>query len=178
LGVGQPGTGDRPSVLKAAAGKPLDVKVRAAGLLAAKPRDDIRNTSLDQKPYWHIERARTPGTNQVNVELIVDGRAVESKPLTGDGKLQDLSFQYTPKKSCWMALRIFPSSHTNPVFVEVDDKPIRASRKSAQWCLDAVDVCWNAKKGAIRASEQAAAVAAFDVARVAYKKILAECTED
>ena len=47
---------------------------------------------------------------------------------------------------------VLPSSHTNPVFVLVGDRPIRASRRSAEWCLDAVDVCWEQKKKAIRAN--------------------------
>ena len=77
-----------------------------------------------------------------------------------------------------MALRILPSSHTNPVFVVVDGKPIRASRKSAQWCLDAVDVCWKQKVKQTRAAEQPAAAAAYDVARKAYAKIIAESQAD
>ena len=81
-------------------------------------------------------------------------------------------FEFSPEESCWVALRIFPSSHTNPVFVEVDDKPIRASKKSAQWCLDAVDVCWQHKVKAIReGAERDAAEKAYEVARQAYRKI-------
>ena len=34
-----------------------------------------------------------------------------------------------------------PSAHTNPVFVIVGDQPIRASRRSAEWCLRGVDQC-------------------------------------
>ena len=45
------------------------------------------------------------------------------------------------KKSSWIALRIFPSSHPNPIFAIVDGKPVRASRRSAQWCLAAVNQC-------------------------------------
>jgi hypothetical protein len=37
-----------------------------------------------------------------------------------------------------------------------------------------VDVCWNAKKGNIRASDQPAAEAGYDVAREIYERILAE----
>ena len=33
------------------------------------------------------------------------------------------------KQSSWVALRIYPSSHTNPVFVLVGGKPIRASQE-------------------------------------------------
>jgi len=50
--------------------------------------------------------------------------------------------------SSWVAVRILPSVHTNPIWVEVAGKPVRASRKSAEWCLKAVDVCWDAGAGA------------------------------
>ncbi|MDA0587517.1 MAG: hypothetical protein O2820_09570 [Planctomycetota bacterium] len=51
-------------------------------------------------------------------------------------------------------VRILPSTHTNPVFIQVGDTPIRASRRSAEWCRKAVDVCWNSRKGNIREEEQ------------------------
>ncbi len=178
LGVGEQGAGERPSVLAVKSGQPLEVNVRVAALLADKPRDDIRNKPLDQKPYWHVERARIGDTDQVPVELIVNGQAVARQELVADGSVQDLKFDYTPDRSSWVALRIFPSSHTNPVFVEVDGKPIRASRKSAQWCLDAVDVCWKQKVKQTRPAEQAAAAEAYQVARNAYAKILSESPSD
>jgi hypothetical protein len=71
-------------------------------------------------------------------------------------------------------VRIYPSSHTNPVFVVVGGKPIRASKRSAEWCLKGVDQCWSQKERAIRPAEQEAAKAAYDVAREAYRKVLAE----
>jgi hypothetical protein len=178
LGVGEAGQDGRASVLAADAGTPLEIKVSAAALLADEPVESIREKPLDQKPYWHVERARVGDTNQVPVELIVNGHAVEKQELTADGQARELVFRYTPEASSWVALRIFPSSHTNPVFVEVDGKPIRASKKSAQWCLDAVDVCWNSKVKRIRPEEQPAAAEAYDLARQAYAKILAESQED
>ncbi|HEX5104914.1 MAG TPA: hypothetical protein VFV87_13935, partial [Pirellulaceae bacterium] len=78
----------------------------------------------------------------------------------------------------WIAVRVFPSSHTNPVFVEVDGQPIRASKRSAQWCLDAVETCWNQKVKQTRETEKTAARAAYDVARDAYAKVLAEAFDD
>ncbi|MEX0678206.1 MAG: CehA/McbA family metallohydrolase [Pirellulales bacterium] len=178
LGVGEPGDGGRASVLATAGGTPLEIKVRAAALVADEPVEEIRNKPLDQKPYWHVERARIGNTNKVPVELIVNGHAVQKQELTADGQVRELTFQYTPDRSSWVALRIFPSSHTNPVFVELDGKPIRASKKSAQWCLDAVDVCWEQKVKRIRPEERAAAAAAYDVARKAYAKLLAESRDD
>ena len=78
------------------------------------------------------------------------------------------------ERSSWVALRIYPSSHTNPVFVIVGGKPIRASKKSAEWCLKSVDQCWSQKEKGTRPDERPAARAAYDVAREAYRKILAE----
>lgn len=178
LGVGEAGAGGRASVLAAQAGAKLPIRVKASALLDTAPHDEIRAKPLDQKPYWHVERARIGNTRKVPVELIVNGVAVERQEIDADGRVADLEFQYVPKKSSWIALRIFPTCHTNPVFVEVDGKPIRASKRSAQWCLDAVDVCWRAKQKAIREDERPAAAAAFDVARKAYAKILTESSED
>jgi hypothetical protein len=62
--------------------------------------------------------------------------------------------------------------------VEVDAQPIRASKRSAQWCLDAVDKCWESKSPAIRESEREAARAAYDQARAVYRKILEQAHDD
>jgi hypothetical protein len=75
-------------------------------------------------------------------------------------------------------LRILPSSHTNPVFVLVNGKPIRASKRSAIWCLKAIDKCWANKASRIRKEERPAAERAYDVARTAYRKILGECVAE
>ncbi len=178
LGVGEKGADGRPSVLAAKRGGALEIKVKAAGLLAAKPNETIRKARLDQKPYWHIERARIGDSRTVPVELIVNGRAVARQVIDADGSVHDLTFDYKLKQSSWVALRIFPSAHTNPVFVEVDSRPIRASKKSARWCLEAVDVCWKQKEPQIRQAEKAAAAAAFESSRGAYRKILAEAFDD
>jgi hypothetical protein len=178
LGVGEAGVGGRPSVLEAKAGEKLTVKVRAAALLADKPRDDIRRLPLDQKPYWHTERARIGDSRQVPVELIVNGQAVERKLIEADGRIQDLTFDYTPKISSWLALRIFPAAHTNPIFVELDGQPIRASRRSADWCLKGVDVCWRAKSKQIRPTELEAAKAAYSKAREIYQTRVGESVDD
>jgi hypothetical protein len=76
--------------------------------------------------------------------------------------------------SSWIAVRVLPSSHTNPIFVLVDGKPIRASRQSAEWCLAAVNQCWTQKAPRIRPSERDEAKAAYDHARETYRKIIAE----
>jgi hypothetical protein len=178
LGVGEKGSMGKASVLATKPGEKLSVKVQAAALLEEQPREDIRGKKLSDKPYWHVERARIGNSRKVPVELIVNGYPVAKQEIPADGSIQDLKFDYTPERSSWVAVRIFPSSHTNPVFVEVDGQPIRASKRSAQWCLDAVDVCWKQKQRAIRQSERPAAESAYEVARKAYTKILSESYDD
>ncbi len=172
LGVGEPGQEKLASVLAAKPAEPLRVTVQAAAMLAETPNQEIAQRPLDQKPYWHVERARIGETRRVPVELIVNGEAVARQEIEADGRVQDVTFDYRPTQSSWVALRIFPSSHTNPVFVEVDGKPIRANAQSAQWCLDAVDVCWKQKEPQIRDWEKAAAAEAYEHARAAYREIL------
>ena len=178
LGVGDRGDAGRPSFLAVKNNQNLTIGVNAAALLAETPRDDIRNRRLDVQPYWHVERARVADTRKVPVELIVNGQSVARQELTADGSIQNLSFDYKLDRSSWVALRIFPSAHTNPIFVEVDGKPIRASKRSAKWCLEATETCWNSKKKGIRDTEQAAAVKAYDKAREAYSRILQESFDD
>ncbi len=85
-----------------------------------------------------------------------------------------VTFDYKIDRSSWVALRILPSSHTNPIFVLVDGKPIRASRKSAEWCLKAVDQCWSQKSPHIRLPEQGEAERVYAAARDAYRQRLSE----
>jgi hypothetical protein len=178
VAVGEPGSGGKISRLDL--DKPGNVKVAfdvAAYLASPEPTpqtEAIRNRRLDQKPYWHLERARVGKTRDVPVEVIVDGKPAATKMITADGKSQSLTFDIPLQHSSWIAARILPSVHTNPVFVEVAGKPIRASRKSAEWCVNAVDVCWKAKVGSIRAPEQEAAKAAYDKARAVYAAVLKE----
>ena len=84
-------------------------------------------------------------TRKVPVEVIVNGQSVAKTEITADGSVEGVSFDVPIKKSSWVALRVYPSSHTNPVFVTVGGKPIRASKKSAEWCLKSVDQCWSKK---------------------------------
>ena len=75
-------------------------------------------------------------------------------------------------------MRILPSVHTNPIWVEVGGQPVRASKKSIDWCKQAVEVCWNAKKNQIREPERATAKAAYDEATKIYEARLKAATAD
>lgn len=159
--------------------KPRRVTVKAdvAALLESEPGAEgqaIRKRRLDEKPYWHLERCRVEGSRKVPVELIVNGEVAKRTEIEADGQAKELSWDVELKQSSWIAVRILPSVHTNPIFAIVEDAPIRANRQSAQWCRDAVDVCWERKRNQIRDSERDAAAAAYKQAREVYEKRLAE----
>ena len=109
------------------------------------------------------------------VEVVVNGYPAGRQLLAADGALRDLSFEVKVERSSWLALRILPSSHTNPIFVEVGAKPIRASRRSAQWCLEGVDRCWSQKERFLKADEINGARRDYDHAREVYRRRLREC---
>jgi hypothetical protein len=182
LGVGEPGESGRASFLAVDGGQKLKIKCKAAGLLSEGENGNLATKDLGEdwgeQPYWHIERARVKGTRQIPVELIVNGHVVEKKLIEADGRIEELEFEYTPERSSWIAIRVFPAAHTNPIFVEVDGAPIRASKRSAQWCLDAVDRCWESKSPQIRETERDDARAAYDHATAAYRQILDEAHDD
>lgn len=137
-------------------------------------RRDVRTVPPSDKPYWDLERARIGDTRDVAVEVIVNGQAVSRQTVTADGALHDLAVDVPIERSSWVALRILPSSHTNPIFVLVGGQPVRASRASAEWCLTGVDHCWNQKANQIAARERAAAQRAYDHARAVYRQRLSE----
>jgi hypothetical protein len=169
--------GGNGSELKLSGGQTVRARLRVAAFLNPQPDESVRTRPPDQPPYWDVERARVGTTRDVPLELIVNGKVVASKPVTADGVLREVTFDVPIERSSWIAARILPSAHTNPVFALVDEKPIRASRRSAEWCLTAVNQCWTQKAPAIRASERPAARAAYDHAREAYKRLIAESSD-
>ena len=181
VAVGEKGSDGKISQLNMTNAGKVRVAFDAAALLEAEQTDytrSIRSSRLDAKPYWHLERCRINDTRTVPVEVIVNGQVAAKRDLLADGKLNHMEFDLDIPHSSWVAVRILPSVHTNPVFIEVGGEPIRASRKSAQWCRKAVDVCWKSKQGQIRKKERDAAAAAYERARQAYDKILKESVAD
>ena len=76
---------------------PATVKVtaQAAAFLDPKPSAEARsihNRSLEQKPYWDLERSRIGETRKVPVEVIVNGESVGTTELAADGSIQGVSF--------------------------------------------------------------------------------------
>lgn len=164
---------EKSEVALAKPGK-VTVTARVAARLDETPIPGLRDRPYTHKPYWHLERARINESRRVPVEVIVNGYTVANQNIVADGKEQELNFDIDIDQSSWVSLRILPSSHTNPIFVLVDGKPIRASRRSAQWCLDGVEKCWKEKEKFIKKSEMEDAIAAYDHARETYRKRIEE----
>ncbi len=167
--------GTKGSELKLKENRDVKINARAVAFLPEQQDENgalIAQRPLDRQPYWNAERARIGKTRKVPVELIVNGVAVATSELVADGSWKDITFNYAIKHSSWVALRIYPSSHTNPVFVLVNEKPVQI-KTSAEWCREAVDQCWKKKKDNIRAEERKDAEAAYDKARGIYDKIIA-----
>lgn len=174
LAVGEKGPKGATSELVLDSPAPIQISARVAGFLPEEPNYTIKNAPLDGKPYWDIERARLGDSRRVPVELVVNGKPVATREIEADGTIHDVTFELNLDQSAWVALRVLPSAHTNPIFVTIAGQPVRGDLKSAEWCLEAVDVCWEKKEPHISADEKETARAAYDVAREAYKKILEE----
>ncbi len=170
--------GENESELKLAKPGTLRATARVAVMLPETPNAQLKQLRYDQKPYWDVERARVGTTREVPVELIVNGYPVARKLIEADGKIQQITFDVPIERSSWVAIRILPSSHTNPIFVLVDGKPVRASRRSAEWCLKGVDICASQKRQFMKGDELQDFNAAYDHARAAYQKLLTECEAD
>jgi hypothetical protein len=166
------GTGE--SEVRLAAPGRAKVSVRVAARLGDQPNEALRQLRYDEKPYWDLERARIGSSREVPVEIIVNGKPAAVRNVVADGTVRTLTFDVPIERSSWIAVRILPSSHTNPVFAIVDGKPIRASRQSTEWCLNAVNQCWTQKAARIKPAELEAARQAYDHARAVYKQRLAE----
>jgi hypothetical protein len=180
------GVGENGSELKLTGPAKVTLTVKAAARLGAVPNPRLRGlgaltgewgTGAD-RPFWSLERARIGTSNEVPVEVVVNGYPVAAERLVADGRVRDLTFTVPLERSSWVALRIAGSSHTNPIFVLVGGQPIRASRRSVQWCLQGVDQCWSQKQRFIGPDEMDAAQAAYEHARQTYRDRLRECEVD
>ncbi len=146
------------------------VKLREKGMVTVKAKvalaaDPVLGTSVG---------APLPQGKTRLVELIVNGRVVAKQEVAADNQMHDLEFTIPIEASSWVALRQFPQMHTNPVTVLVDDQPIRASRKSAQWAIGIIDQLWRSRSNMIAPEERAEAGRVFEWAINRYMKIAEE----
>jgi hypothetical protein len=160
--------------------KPATVHVAAQVCARLQPQvsdktEKIRKASPYYPPYWHLERSRIVTSDKVPVELVLNGVSIQRTEIAADGVPHPVEFDVPIQRSSWLALRILPSSHTNPIFVQLNGAAIRAAKSSAEWCRKAVDVTWHRIAQRVRAPEMEGAKAAFDRARSTYDRIVSEC---
>ncbi len=166
--------GENSSKVNVSNGDSLTISVKAVAMLDEVQSEIgkiIQTRKFYEGPFWHIEKSRIGNSRKVPVELIVNGEVVDRKEIEADGKWNELEFNYLASESCWVAIRVLPSSHTNPILVHVDDQPI-IRKESVEWCLKALKQCWNEKSKAIRENEIQEARAAYDQAENVYRSLL------
>ena len=112
------------------------------------------------------------------VEIVQNGHVVATRKVVADGQTHALSFQIPVEQSSWVALRQFPQLHTNPVEIMIDDRPIRASRRSALWCVEAIRLLWKNRRRFIRTEERPAAREAYQRSIVTFLRRAEECPDD
>ncbi|WP_156993413.1 CehA/McbA family metallohydrolase [Terriglobus sp. TAA 43] len=152
----------------------ISIEVLVAARLESEITPETKARRANESGY-DIEKARIADTREVPLELVVNGSPAATVNIVADGVPRVVTLKADISRSSWWALRILPSLHTHPSFVQVNHKPIRASRKSAEWCRACVDKVWEVKSPFMRESERPEAAAAFEHARTAYEKIASEC---
>ena len=91
----------------------------------------------------------------------------------GTSDLQELA-----KRHLWMHFsRQSVMTEGGGVPIIVKGEPIRASRRSAVWCLETVEQLWRVREMAIAEPERDAARKTFRWAVERYRQIAAECPE-
>ncbi|MCE9533606.1 MAG: CehA/McbA family metallohydrolase [Planctomycetes bacterium] len=150
-------------------GKPMgdEVKLDAAGKVTVKAKVAFAS----ELPLGTAVGGAVPEGKTRKVELIVNGQVAESKEVPADDKPHDLEFSIPIAKSSWVAIRHFPSLHTNPVNVTVAGKPIRASKQSVQWCIGVIEQLWKVRGTGILQSERGEAEKTFEKALEIYRQI-------
>jgi hypothetical protein len=117
---------------------------------------------------------RADHSQEIPVELIVNGYAVQTQIIPADGNIHPLSFDLELEQSSWVAIRCFPFAHTNPIYVVLEEEPILPSRASLLWCLMGVEQCWTSKQRTYAIDEQEDARKAYQHARETYSRLLSQ----
>lgn len=136
----------------------------------------LGDTVNRHEPLPDGSRSRPGGTRRV--ELVVNGEGVATQEVRADDRVHHLRFRVKIDRSSWVALRQFPQLHTNPVNVLVGGRPIRASRRSARWCIGAIEQLWRNRERAIVPEEREEARRTFDRVLAQYRRIAGECETD
>lgn len=152
------------------------LEVAYGGVLPAGGKRLIGDTVNFHEPLSSADSTKSDQRLRL-VELVVNGQAVASKKVPADDQPHQLEFSIRLDQSSWLAVRHFPQMHTNPVNVLIGDKPIRASRKSALWCIAAIEQLWRARSEKITAREREEARKTFWIAIDRYRQIAREAAD-
>ncbi|MCE2814909.1 MAG: CehA/McbA family metallohydrolase [Planctomycetaceae bacterium] len=146
--------------------------------------DSKISLSNDQDVTFEVNAASLASTKETptsdlsvpmrQVELIVNGYPVSEQLIAANGEEHTVRFKHRIEKSSWAAIRVMPSAHTNPVFLIVKNRPIRANRFSAEWCLRCVEQCWKSKAHTYRTDERTGAKQDYETAISVFRKIVEE----
>jgi hypothetical protein len=170
----------RPDTVKvkaiAAFSSQTPLEVAYGGVLPVGGKRLIGDTVNFHEPLASVEPNQLDPRLRL-VELVVNGQAVTSKRIPADDKIHELEFSVRIDRSSWVAVRHFPQMHTNPVNVVIGDKPIRASRQSAQWCIAAIEQLWRARSEKIATQEREEARKTFWNAIERYRQIAIEAAD-
>jgi hypothetical protein len=136
--------------------------------------DEKRHDDAEPRLGWNVENARISELRLVNVEAVVNGRLAATRTIAADGSEQKIEFNLPIQQSSWVAIRIKGAAHTNPVFVLVDNMPVRASRASVEWIMRSLLESYEAANPRWSQKESANARAAYEYSYAVYQKLLAE----
>ena len=142
--------------------KRVDVGTNGSELQLASP----------QRVTFSTDFAANLEADSAEIELIVNGYPVAQRRVDTDGSKTRIEFDHHITKSCWVAMRVFPNAHTNPIYITVDDQPILGSVDSIRWCQAGVEQCWKSKQNMYAIDEQADASSAYEHARRVYAGLL------
>ena len=141
-------------------------------VLLGQSGSELRVASGESASFDVLVASRQPGSEDVSIELIVNGYPVGTRVVPSDGKEHSIEFDHTFDQSSWVAIRAFPSAHTNPIYVRVDGEPVRGPIDSVKWCLAGVEQCWRSKQSTYSDDEQEDARKAYQHARTVYSTLL------
>lgn len=128
--------------------------------------------------HYHDTTGANPfASGKRKVELVVNGIVAATREVPANDQLHEVAFTVEITRSSWVAVRHFPQLHTNPVNVIIADKPIRASRQSALWCIACIDQLWRVREKNIAPAEREEAKRTFEAAKDIYRRIAAEASE-
>lgn len=122
--------------------------------------------------------ASAPQGQKRKLEVVVNGAVVDSLEIPADDQIHDVAFNVPIERSSWVTLRQFPQLHTNPVNVIVAGAPIRASKRSALWCIGMIDQLWRVRGKDLPPNERKEARKVFDEALKKYRAIADEAFDD